>query len=93
MSFCKIVLPLNFIIVLENLLLISSLVTDIQNFGENVCSILYDINLFEIYDQYEKKFITKTILVLDFTPVYQILSNLFSKKNNSGLMGCTRCTR
>ena len=31
------------------------LVTEIEQFVENVCSILH-INLFERYDQYEKKF-------------------------------------
>ena len=29
--------------------------TEIQNFEENICLILYDINLFERYDQYENK--------------------------------------
>ena len=33
----KIVLPLNFTIVWEHLVQIGSLVTEIQNFGENVC--------------------------------------------------------
>ena len=32
-----------------------------QNFGENVCSILYDINLFKKYGQYKKKLGNKTI--------------------------------
>ena len=41
-------------------------------FGENIWSILYDINLFEKYDQYEKKFISKT--VFDITSVYPIFS-------------------
>ena len=34
---------------------ISSLDTEIQNFGENVCSILNYNNLFERYGEYEKK--------------------------------------
>ena len=42
----KIVLPFNFSIVSENLVQIGSLVTEIQNFGENICSISYDINWF-----------------------------------------------
>ena len=46
--------------------------------GENVCSILYAINLFERCDQYEKMFISKTILVFDFTSVYQILYKIGS---------------
>ena len=43
-----------FTIVWENLIKIDSLVTEIQNFEENVCLILC-INLFERYDQYEKR--------------------------------------
>ena len=50
------------------------MVTEIQKFGENACSILYYSNLFKSYDQYENILIGKTILVFDFTPVYQILS-------------------
>ena len=46
-------LHFNFTIVWENLVPIDSLVTEIQNFGENVYSILF-INLFERYGQYEK---------------------------------------
>ena len=68
----KIGLPFNFTKVWANLVQIGSLVTEIH-LGENVCSILYNINLFKRYDQYEKKFINKTILVLDFTSAYQIL--------------------
>ena len=41
------------------------LVTDIQNIGGNVCSILYNINIFEKYEQYEKKFTCKTVLFFD----------------------------
>ena len=51
-----------------------SLVKEIQNFEENLCLFFYDINLFERYDQYEKMFIGKTILISDFTSVYQIWS-------------------
>ena len=47
-------LPFNFTIVWENLLQISSLITETQNFGENICSILYDIHLFKRYNQYKK---------------------------------------
>ena len=65
-------LPFNFTMVWENVVEIGSFVTEIQNFGKNVCSILYDINLFERYGQYEKMFISKTILVFYFTSVYQI---------------------
>ena len=43
----KIVLNYNFTIVWENLVQISSLDTEMQNSEENVCSIIYDINLFE----------------------------------------------
>ena len=43
-------------------------------FGENACSILY-INVFERYDQFKKKIISKTILVFDFTSVYQTCLN------------------
>ena len=39
-------------IVWENLIQIGSLVTEIQNFVENIGLILFDINLFEKYDQY-----------------------------------------
>ena len=57
----------------RNLVQIGSLVTDTQNFVENVCLISYDIYLFEKYDYYEKKFISKTILIFEFMSVYQIL--------------------
>ena len=49
----EIVLPFNFTIVFENLIQIGSLVTEIQNYGVNVCFILYEINLFVTYGQHE----------------------------------------
>ena len=66
----KFILPFNFTIVWDNLVQVGSLVTEMLNFGENVCSIVYDINVFERYDHYEKKFTSKTILVFDFASVY-----------------------
>ena len=35
---------------------ICSFVTEIENKRENVCSILYDINLFKKYDQHRKNY-------------------------------------
>ena len=61
----KIVLPFHFTIVCENLVQIGSLVTEIQKFGKNVCSILYGVNSFERYSLYEKRFFSKIILVFD----------------------------
>ena len=49
----KIVLPFNFTIVWGKHFQIGSLVTEIQNFAGNVCSIFYYINLFERYGKYE----------------------------------------
>ena len=63
-----------FTIVWENLLKIGSLVTRIQILEDNVCSILCDIKLFKRYEQYDKKFIIKAILVFHLSSVYQILS-------------------
>ena len=53
----KIILTFNVTIVWENSVQIGWLVTEMQNFGQNVCSIFY-INLVERYDQYGKKFIS-----------------------------------
>ena len=60
--FHKIVLFLHFIQVPKQLVQIVPLVTEIRDVEENVCSILYNINLYEKYDQYENKLIIKTIL-------------------------------
>ena len=60
----------NFTKLLKNLALIVLLVTEIQNVRENVCSILYNINLFEKYEKYKKKFISNTVLFLDFSSGY-----------------------
>ena len=44
------------------------------NFGENVSSILYDINLLEKYVQYKKSLSANQFYFFDFTSRYQILS-------------------
>ena len=64
----------NFTMASENFIQISSLGTDIQNFGE-VRIILYNINLFEKYDQYKKKLFSKTVIFFYFMFGYQILWN------------------
>ena len=46
------------------------LVTEIQDIEENVCSILYNINLFEKYEQCKEK------LFIDFMSGYHILSEM-----------------
>ena len=56
----------------ENSIQIGLLGTDTQNFGE-VRSSLYSINLFEKYEQYQKKFFSKTALFLYLMFEYQIL--------------------
>ena len=47
------------------------MVTERENVGENACSILYSIKLFEKYEQYKKKFGAKKFY---FTSRDQILS-------------------
>ena len=63
----KIVPSLNCTDVLELLVEIGLLVLEKQNDEENVCSILYIINLFKKYKQYGKKFFNKTVACFDFT--------------------------
>ena len=48
----KIVLLYNLTWVPEKMVQIGSSVIEIQNVGENECSILYNINLFENYEQF-----------------------------------------
>ena len=56
---------------------IGPLITEMQDVGENVCSILYYIHLFEEHEQYKKKtFFSKTVLFFDFKFGYQLLSKL-----------------
>ena len=71
---------------IKKLIQIGSLVTGITIFAENMCSILYNVNLLKkSYGQYRKKFIRKTVLFLDFTSHNQILSKLIHwVKNGKG---------
>ena len=48
----------------ENFIQIDQLGTDIQNFGEEVRFILYDVYLFEKYGQYQKKLSAKQFYFL-----------------------------
>ena len=57
----------------ENLVQIGPLVTEFRNVGENLYSFLNNNNLFEKYNKYEKKFISKTVLFFDFMSGYQFL--------------------
>ena len=51
----KIISIFNFTKVSKNLVQIGPLDTEIQNVSENVCSILFNMNLFENYEYLKKK--------------------------------------
>ena len=70
----SIVIPFNYTIARGNSFQIGTLVTEIRSFGEMHVQ-FHDVNLLAKYDQYEKTIVSQTILVFDFTSLYQILSN------------------
>ena len=65
---------LNFTHVLEKLVHIGPLVTEIQSVSEIVFPILYNTDLFEKYEQHKKEIINRAVLFIHFISGFKILS-------------------